>query len=205
MLDVKKVGAMGYSFDGYNALVLGGARVDSDFYQAQCASPSSIDPSPKEWWIDYICNLDEGWEGLVDAAGPDITSSEDGLWQPITDPRIKAVMPMAPEGAWLFGDRGLAAVDQPTLILGATADVINYYDLEAANIFEHLGAPNKSMVSFINQDHMMIFDDEQIVKMKHFCVAFFGYHLQGKGDYTDYYSERFIAKFDDFAWGVVKE
>lgn len=55
------------------------------------------------------------WEEFSALAGPDITVSTDGLWQPMTDDRILAVMPMAPEGAWLFGARGLATVDRPTL------------------------------------------------------------------------------------------
>ena len=63
---------------------------------------------PPAWWIDYICMMDITWDEFVILAGPAITTSADGLWQPMTDARIKAVMPMAPEGAWLFGERGLA-------------------------------------------------------------------------------------------------
>jgi hypothetical protein len=39
-----------------------------------------------------------------------MTNSTDGLWQPITDPRIQAVMPLAAVGYYLFEDKGLAAV-----------------------------------------------------------------------------------------------
>ena len=72
MIDTDHTGAMGYSFDGYNAFLLGGARVNPTFK------------------------------------------------------RIKAVMPMAPEGAWLFGEDGLAAVDRPALIIAATNHDINH-------------------------------------------------------------------------------
>ena len=114
-------------------------------------------------------------------------------------------MPMGPEGAWLFGDRGLAAVDRPTLIIAATADDINYYDLEAVPIFEDMGISDKSMISFVDQDHMMIFDDEQVSLMKHFAAAFFGFHLQGREDYAKYFSEDFVAQVDDLTWGVYKK
>jgi predicted dienelactone hydrolase len=157
MLDTDRAGAKGYSFGGYNALDLGGARVDPEFYKAQCAVAVPGDPEPEEWWIEYICSLHESWDSFADRAGPEITTSTDGLWQPLTDPRIQAVMPMAPESAWLFGERGLGAVDRPTLVTAATADDFNYCDLEAVYFFEHLGAPDKTMISFIDQDHMMIF------------------------------------------------
>jgi len=120
----------------------------------------------------------------------------------LTDARIQAVMPMVPEGAWLCGERGLAAVDRPTLIIAATADDINDYNLEAVYIFEHLGTPKKTMISFVDQDHMMIFDNEQVTAMKHFAAAFFDHHLQGNQDYDKYLSEVFVTKQEGLAWGV---
>jgi hypothetical protein len=37
---------------------------------------------------------------------------------------------------------------------------------------------------------------------KHFAVAFFGYHLQGRDNYADCYSKRFVERRTDLAWGV---
>jgi predicted dienelactone hydrolase len=202
MVDAEHAGAMGYSFDGYNALALSGARVDPEFYLAQCAGAAAMNPPPPEWWIKYNCNMNVSWGEFIALAGPAITTSEDGLWQPMTDERILAVMPMAPEGAWLFGERGLAAVDRPTLIIGATADDVNFYDREAAYIFEHLSTPDKIMISFIGEDHMMVESDEPAARMKHFAAAFFGYYLQGRDDYIKYFSEDFVRRRDTLAWGV---
>jgi predicted dienelactone hydrolase len=136
---------------------------------------------------------------LCRPCGEAITASEDGLWQPMTDARIRVVMPLAAEGWWLFGDRGLAAVDRPTLIIVATQD--GQYP-ENALIFEHLGTPDKTLISFIGPDHMMVYDPEIIARMAHFAVAFFGYHLQGREDLACYSSEDFVAQYDDLAWGV---
>jgi predicted dienelactone hydrolase len=205
MFDTERAGAMGYSFGGYNALALGGARVDPEYYLSQCAAAVPRDPAPEQWWINYICNLDGGWDDFVANAGPGITESADGLWQPLTDPRIKAVMPMGPEGAWLFGERGLAAVDGAVLIIAGTADDLNYYDLEATYIYEHIGTPDKAMISFIDQGHMMIFNDETRGIMMHFATAFFGYYLQGREKYAEYFSEDFVTQFDDLAWGVYSD
>ena len=204
MINAEHAGAMGYSFDGYNSLALSGARVDPEFYLAQCANAAAMNPAPPEWWIKYNCEMNVNWDEFTALAGRAITTSEDGLWQPMTDDRILAVMPMAPEGAWLFGERGLAAVDRPTLIIGATEDDINPYDLEASYIFDHLGTPDKIMISFVGEDHMMVESDEPAARMKHFATAFFGYYLQRQEDYAKYFSEDFVSKQDGLAWGVYK-
>jgi predicted dienelactone hydrolase len=164
-----------------------------------------MDPVPPEWWIDYMCNLTGGWDAFAANAGSTITTSDDGLWMPMTDERIRAVMPMAPEGAWLFGERGLEAVDRPTLIVGATQDETNIYGLEAAYIFDHIRPPDPVMVSFVGQNHMMVYDPIQVARMSHFAVAFFGHHLQGREDFARYFSEDFVTQYDDLAWGVYQE
>jgi len=48
----------------------------------------------------------------------------------------------------------------------------------------------------------MIFDREIIPRMAHFAVAFFGYHLQGRDEFAQYFSEEFVSQYDDLAWGV---
>jgi predicted dienelactone hydrolase len=201
-IDAEHAGAIGYSFDGYNALALSGARIDPEFYLVQCASAPSMEPALGSFWIDYYCRMSDEWAQFADLAGAAITASDDGLWQPITDERIRAVMPMAPEGAWLFGDRGLAAVDRPTLIIGATEDVDCDYLREAAYIFEHLGTPGRTLISFVGRGHMMVFEPDMVARMAHFATAFFGYYLQGRQDLERYFSPDFVALHDDLAWGV---
>ena len=102
----------------------------------------------------------------------------------------------------LFGERGLAAVDRPTLIIAGTADDISHYDLEAVNIFEHLGTPDRYLISFVDQTHYMTSDPEQAKRINHFVTAFFGYHLQGRKDFAEYFSEEYVSQYDDLAWGV---
>ncbi len=206
MINDNQTGVMGYSFDGYDALALSGARVDPEFYQSQCATAKTQESPPADWWIKYICDMNEDWDEFAAHAGKAITVSDDGLWQPMTDERIRAVMPLGPEGAWIFGERGLAAVDRPTMIIAGTADDINYYDLEAVYIFEHLGTPDRFLISYIDLGHMaLVYSPQQISCLKHFETAFFGYYLQGREDYADYFSEATISQFDDLAWGVYKE
>jgi len=198
MIDAEHAGTMGYSFDGYNSLAMSGARVDPEFYLAQCAKPQL-----EEYWIQFeYCEPAKAWDEFTAQAGDAITMSNDGLWQPMTDERIRAVIPMGPDGAQLFGERGLASVDRPTMIICGTEDNIADYQMEAVYIYEHIGAPDKTLISFIGEDHFMIESDEPILRMKHFITAFFGYHLQSKEEYAYYFSEDFVSKRDGLAWGV---
>lgn len=72
-----------------------------------------------------------------------------------TDQRspIRAVMPMASEGWWLYGEKGLAAVQVPVLSLAATNGELY---AEKALIFEYLGSDKETFITILNRDHMII-------------------------------------------------
>lgn len=204
MINGEQAGAAGYSFDGYNALALAGARVNPRYYLDTCAAAKPVYPYPEKWWVDYICKVEAKWEEFEAHAGESLTGGGEGLWQPMTSPLVKAAMPMGPEGAWLFGAEGLAAVDIPVLILVGTGDLINYYDLEAKFIFNHMGSEQKTIISFLAQDHYMVFEDDIVAVMKHLMTAFFGYHLQWNEDYAILLSEEVINAQEGLQWGVVE-
>jgi predicted dienelactone hydrolase len=199
MIDAQHCGAIGYSFDGYNALALSGARVHPGFYRARCADADATAEAVLSVLPGrYQCAVADAWDEFAAHAGEAITASEDGLWQPMTDPRIRAVMPMAGEGWLLFGEEGLAAVDRPTLMIVSTADI---WYRENLLILEHLGTPDRALISFVGEDHLMVYDPDMKARMAHFAVAFFGYHLQGRQDLAYYFSEEFVTLHDDLAWG----
>ena len=200
LINSDNAGAIGYSFDGYNALAMSGARIDPEYYLAQCPTPDAITESILGRMSAFSCVPAGAWDQFVSHIDSSITESEDGLWQPLTDKRIRAVMPMAGEGWWLFGERGLAAVDRPVLIIDSTEDELYK---ENVLIYEHLGTSDKSFISFVGQDHMMIYNGEMIARMAHFAVAFFGYHLQDREEFARYFSEDFVSQQDGLAWGVV--
>jgi hypothetical protein len=200
MIDAEHAGAIGYSFGGFNALALSGARVDPEFYLAQCASPDATAEAVLSIFSNsYQCALADAWDEFASHAGEAITDTEDGLWQPMTDPRIRAVVPLATEGWLLFGDKGLASVDRPILIIDGTLDA--YYP-ENTLIYERLGTPDKTLISFVDLGHMMVYEAEIVARMAHFAVAFFGYHLQGREDLSRLFSEDFVAQHKDLAWGA---
>ena len=201
MIDTDHAGAIGYSFDGYNTLAVSGARIDPAQYLAQCPNPDPTTEAILSSMSAFDCGPAGAWDAFVAHAGEAITASEDGLWQPMTDERIRAVMPLAGEGWWLFGEMGLASADRPVLMIVATEDEL--YP-ENVLIFQHLGTRDKALIAFVGQDHMMVYEREMVARMAHFAVAFFGYHLQGREDLAWYFSEEFVAQYDDLARGVYK-
>jgi predicted dienelactone hydrolase len=186
MIDADHAGAIGYSFDGYNTLALSGARIDPQHYLAQCPNPDPTTQEILSLYTSFDCEPASNWADFVTQAPESVTGSEDGMWQPMTDPRIRAVMPLAGEGWWLFGERGLAAVDRPVLIIVATRDPL--YE-ENVLIFRHMGTPDKSLISFVGPEHLMIYNTDMQARMAHFAAAFFGYHLQRREDLKEYFSE----------------
>jgi len=199
MIDADHAGAIGYSFDGYNALAMSGARLDPEYYLAQCPNPDATTQAILGGLSAFDCGPAGAWDEFAAHAPEAITASQDGLWQPMTDERIRAVMPLAGEGWWLFGERGLAAVDRPVLMLVATGDLL--YP-ENVLIYQHLGTPDKALISFVGQTHVMVYNAEMRARMAHFAAAFFGYHLQGREDLAWYFSEEFVNQHDELAWGV---
>jgi hypothetical protein len=88
------------------------------------------------------------------------------------------------------------------MMIAATEDQYSPYREETGFLFQHLGAPAKSLISFVGKEHMMVEDREPKAQIKHFVTAFFGYYLQGRADYQDYFSQDFVAQFEDLYYGV---
>jgi len=203
VIDSDHAGVTGYSYGGDISLTISGARIDPEFYRSQCEQLPEIVPPSFQWvYLKWYCLDANNWDDFVSYVGEEITTSDDGLWQPITDARIRAVMPMAPTVSWYFGKRGLDAVDHPTLLIWGTKDVDSPYPLEAAYTYENLGSPERFLISFIGRTHNLPQMDEAAARVNHFATAFFGTYLQGREDYRKYFSEDFVAQFDDLAWGV---
>lgn len=202
MVDAEHAGVTGYSFDGYNAYAVSGARIDEYYYRAQCPEPDEITSTLVSEYSVFGCWPLREWDDFTAHAASYKLEAEDGLWQPMTDPRIRAVAPMAGEGWWLFGERGLNAVNIPVLIMGGTVDSLYK---ENALMYTKIRSSDKNLISFVGQDHMRIYDEDFVAELAHFLVAFFSHHLKGDPEYQKYYSEEFVSQFDSLVWGPYTE
>jgi len=203
-IDSEHVGVTGHSWGGAISLALSGVRIDPEFYLSFCAEQAPAIQAAVSWggYTEYYCSLAEKWDEFVAHVGQETTASEDGLWRALTDERIRAVLPIAPDGTWFYGERGLAAADRPMLIIAPADDEYTPYNIETAYIFEHVGSPDRFMISFVGRGHMMVLDPDVALRLHHFATAFFSTYLQGKSEYRDYFSEEFVSQFEDLAWGV---
>ncbi len=202
VIDSDHAGVAGYSWEGFYTFTLSGVRIDPEYYLSFCEQDPAMVPEMSAWYFGYVCNLAEKWDEFAAYVGEEITASDDGLWQALTDERIRAVMPMAEYGTWFYSEQGLAAADRPMFIIAPTEDEFSPYQIETAYVFEHVGSPERFLISFVDRRHMMVAEIEQMKRINHFATAFFGAYLQGKSEYRQYFSEDFVSQFDDLAWGV---
>jgi predicted dienelactone hydrolase len=189
LADTSRAGAIGYSFGSWDALMLAGARIDPEHYLSTCAA------RPEGWsdnWWQYICGDLQLWECIAARAEEVGIATPEGLWAPMGDQRIKAVMPMGPEGFDLIGPEGLAGVTVPALFVAAQNDQGNDYFPATTSLFEYY--PNAELITFMGADHLMIFEPDAVGQMGRFAVAFFGYHLAGREDFAPYLTKEFVEQ-----------
>ena len=203
ILDPEHAGVLGYSFDSYATLQMSGARMDPAYCQAQCAAAAMDQAALPKGWIEAwgMCALLDQWDEFAALAGESVTRSDDGLWQPLADPRVRAVMPMGNDALILFGERGLAAIDRPTLVLESSEDEGYPY---ASEMFRYMPKEHAALITNVGKDHMILLDPGGLGRMRHFIVSFFGYHLLGRKEYAPYFSREFVEQQEGLAWGVVE-
>lgn len=207
LADTARSGAVGYSYGSWDALMLAGARVDPDHYADTCAT------RPANWsdnWWQYVCGNPAAWAAVVARAEELGVAGPDGLWQSLGDERIKAVMPMAPEGYDLVGPAGLAEVTVPALFIAAGNDEGNDYHPATTSLFAHY--PGAELITFVGAAHSMIFEDDVQQQVRRFALAFFGLHLIGDEGFDQYLTEEFVEdvapglgpaeSFETLVWGV---
>lgn len=202
-------GVVDYSFGSWTALMLAGGRVDPGYYEASCSSP------PSEWtdfWFDYVCGSPAGWDAMVQRGIEAGVAVRDDLWLPMGDGRIKAAMPMGPEGFDLTGPVGLADIAVPVMLVAAGSDTINPYELAAVPLYDTIDDDLVSMITFTDAGHMMIFEPDAQVQFQRFAAAFFGYHLAGIDEYAPALTTEFVEgqapylephpSYETLVWGI---
>ena len=181
MIDTDNVGVTGFSMGGYTTMMAGGARFNPEYFKAWCADHPDVEP-------DFYCDVIPNWDKIAayhDQFAPaSSNASDDGLWSPLTNERIKAILPLAPCRAQYFGEEGLANIRIPTFIVGATDDESCPYDLDASYFYTHLGSPDRSLVTLQKRTHILVIRETPLLMQ--YETAFFGLHLQGKTDYAQY-------------------
>lgn len=195
LLDMDNLAVTGHSFGGYTTLAASGAQLNTTSLHEACSLPEAES-------LGLCDNLDEHLQTIATARG--LSEVPADLWPAITDPRIKAVVPLAPAAGAIFGTDGMTGVTAPLMVIVGTRDNSTPAETNGIPAFKDASSSDKTLVLVQNADHY-IFVDECIDTMiqlglfnscsddvwdmervheliDHFTTAFFLAHLKGDAD-----------------------
>lgn len=137
LIDLARVGVTGHSFGAETALLMGGARLNTNLFLNDWCTKKPVDGLNDCGAVPTL--LDQ----MVKLAG--LKEVPTGLWPDWSDPRVDAVIALAP-GPQFFGSEGLATLHAPVLLVQSELDwyagaaTTNYapYTLLPANRKTHL-------------------------------------------------------------------
>lgn len=151
LLTEDQVAVVGHSSGGWAALIGGGAQMHFGWGEAH---PEALVEHSNGNLAQFVPHAAE----IASQLG--LPSVPDGLWPPQNDPRVKAVVALAPDGdIWGAHYEGVAAVKVPTLVMTGSGDGVNVPEYCAYPIYQHLGSVHKTLVTFAHANHMIFFDD----------------------------------------------
>lgn len=165
LVDMERIAVSGHSFGGYTALAAGGARLNFEALAAWCEEPEAwglsaeggLEPDPQaaeraRLRVD-ACLLRGAAERVAALRGLETVPT--GNWPPTSDPRIRAVIAMAPWNGVIFGEEGLAALRAPTLVLVGSGDTTAPPERDAYTIYLHVGSGQKALAVFEGGGHLL--------------------------------------------------
>ena len=146
MIDMEHIAAAGWSFGGEEAMILAGARLNLNEFLAGCEQNSELSGD---------CVYRDVVNEMAKLAGLD--APPQGVWPDWSDPRIDAVVALAP-GAHLFGKTGTAAMRVPILFMAGSLDDAVGPALAYFDTYRQLPAARKSLVTVENASHLIFFN-----------------------------------------------
>jgi predicted dienelactone hydrolase len=203
VIDTEHVAVMGHSFGGYTALGSGGACLDFDALEDWCRDPEEVifDPAADPAFSTssasrsltlFSCSVRFAGRQIARERG--MRRVPDGLWPPTTDPRIQAVIALAPWNVPAYGPNGLATLTVPTMIQVGSADSAAPPGRDAYAAYVGVGSVDKALVVFDGADHLIFINscfgendpawdmDAAHVLIDHFATAFLLATLYGDAD-----------------------
>jgi predicted dienelactone hydrolase len=156
MIDTNRIAVVGYSWGATTALFAGGARANYTGPTSFCSLYPDLyfpgDTLPTE----EVCA--EQAQGVADLLGWDAVP--EGLWPSWGDPRLDAVVALAPDITNLSAE-SLSGITTPTMLMAGSQDTWILSELPEYQpyLYDNLGSAIKSMLLFNAADHMIFNSD----------------------------------------------
>jgi len=198
-MDLTKIGLLGQSLGGYTVLATAGGQLEWPTLQRVCGevqTPGS----------EYAFNL----ALILQCPGED--DKDVVPTKPLHDRRVSAVLAINPVTFPAFGDRGLAQLQVPAMIVTSSDDYFAPPVPEQIVPFTQLGSTQKYLVTVKNGTHFSFLGAEgsgtlpipseilgpelEVAKgyMRSLSTAFFKVHLAGQEDYASYLSASYAQQ-----------
>lgn len=192
-IDLQRIAVSGHSFGGYTAVAAGGAQLDLRGLTDWCADPQGLaltpgrpltfrpEPLPAGQALT-VCLARLTAREVAQLRG--LSRTPVGLWPPTTDPRIRAVLALAPWNAPIFGTDGLSALDVPLMVQVGSADSTTPPERDAYLIYSEASSDNKALVVLQGAGHLVFANqglgvsdrawnlDDAHALINHFAAAF---------------------------------
>lgn len=173
MIDTDRTAVTGHSLGGFTALSAAGARLDVSALDAWCRRPTEVsfnparDPAfrirvmPRSTSLSVNCSIRLLAPVIAEQRGlPGVPGS---LWPSTTDPRIRAVIALAPWNGSVFGAEGLAALDVPAMIQVGSGDDVTPPGQDAYTIYTGISSPVKALVVLEHAGHVVFAEQMRAV------------------------------------------
>lgn len=174
VIDTSRIGVWGASTGGTTAFQAAGAQLDLKAMDTWCAAKGA-DAKAAE-----TCQF-VGHEQVV-ATHFGVSDPFAAPMPPIWDSRVVALVAAAPGGELhAFGDKGIAAVKLPTLIMFASNDDVVSPEFNALWAYDGIGSPEKALAEFDSGGHTFFLEasGDGFHEMAALATAFFLAILKG--------------------------
>lgn len=152
MVNADTTAIMGHSYGGWTSLLAGGALLNTANWSAWCSEL----PERATWFDCMTLAYKDQMATLIG-----LDKAPDGLWIPMNDSRVDAIIDMSNNAAWMFGEEGLGAIMLPIMSMMGTSEFPFGSDILPPDsgplaVYDAVSSEQNVLVIFENGSHILV-------------------------------------------------